>query len=210
MISHLARLIALSSAVLFIIGMPHRIAVAAAAGCGTVAPPLPDRCLRTPVTGGRPMLAQAAPQDNELSAEQRARLKAEIARVPTCAGASMCDTVPGNIAGGENRYCSTQERLAAPPNSVRSSHSVRASFLFSSTGWCGGMNTPRCRPMTPCRTSRTCASIHRTIRANSSARWRRRGAGSQGRKPERGGLARCSSERWSIFHSRPYSIATTA
>ena len=83
MISYLARLIALSSAVLFIIAMPHRIAVAAAAGCATIAPPLLDRCLRTPVTGGRLMLAQAAPQDNELSAEQRARLKAEIARVPS-------------------------------------------------------------------------------------------------------------------------------
>jgi hypothetical protein len=63
-------------------GAPLRPALATGADCGIVAPALPDRCSKPLAGSGLMVLAQAAAQ-GDLTAEQRARLKAEVARVPS-------------------------------------------------------------------------------------------------------------------------------
>jgi hypothetical protein len=84
MMFYLARLTLPAFATAFIVaaGAPLRPALATGADCGIVAPALQDRCSRR-LAGGEPeVLAQAAAQ-GDLTAEQRARLKADVARVPS-------------------------------------------------------------------------------------------------------------------------------
>jgi hypothetical protein len=85
MMFYLMRLTALAFVIAFMVaaGAPLRQALAAGADCGIAASAFRDRCSRRPVGSGLIVLAQAAAQSGDLTAEQRARLKADVARVPS-------------------------------------------------------------------------------------------------------------------------------
>src|SRR5215813_14974658 len=85
MMFYLDRLTAPAFVIAFMLaaGAPLCPAPAGAAGCHIVAPGLPDGCPTRAVGSGLMVLAQAAAQSGDLTAEQRARLKAEVARVPS-------------------------------------------------------------------------------------------------------------------------------
>lgn len=87
MLSYCTRLtpLAVFIAVAIAGGVPHHPAQAATIGCGLTALSSLDPCMRQPrpTSSALVALAQAAAPAGDLTPEQRARLKAEVARVPS-------------------------------------------------------------------------------------------------------------------------------
>src|ERR1700741_289224 len=124
MMFYLARLTLPAFATAFIVaaGAPLRPALATGADCGIVAPALPDRCSRRPAGGELMVLAQAAAQ-GDLTAEQRARLKADVARVPSDLRGRF------DVRYRAWKYSLNRPDVSAQARGVSRAHSARTSII---------------------------------------------------------------------------------